>query len=146
MTKFSAVIGRHINKRSFVSMHTGPYRNQDETVIVVDSETNTPIGQVSRKEMNDQSLWTRTSFVFVQNQDEKFVVQVRSMQKEYYPGGIDLAAGGIMSPDETNELNATRELEEELGIVRKTEDMKLISQFRHNISHQWGNIYHVKID
>tara|TARA_B110000305_G_C19146754_1_gene496131 strand:+ start:206 stop:487 length:282 start_codon:yes stop_codon:yes gene_type:complete len=93
----------------------------------VDSETNTPIGQVSRKEYNEKSLWTRTSFVFVQNQDNKFVVQVRSMQKEYYPGGIDLAAGGVMAPDETNELNATRELEEELGIVRKTEDMKLIS-------------------
>ena len=49
------------------------------------------------------------------------------MQKEYYPGGIDLAAGGIMSPDETNELNATRELEEELGIIRDVKEMKLIS-------------------
>ena len=49
------------------------------------------------------------------------------MLKEYYPGGIDLAAGGIMCPDETNELNATRELEEELGVVRDAGDMKLIS-------------------
>ena len=48
------------------------------------------------------------------------------MQKEYYPGGLGLAAGGIMAPDETNELNASRELEEELGIVRKSEDMQLI--------------------
>ena len=45
------------------------------------------------------------------------------MLKEYYPGGIDLATGGIMMPDETNELNATRELEEELGIKRNVEAM-----------------------
>ena len=91
--------------------------------MVVDGETNQPIGQVSRKEMNDNALWTRKSFVFVQDPDGKFVVQVRSMQKEYYPGGIDLAAGGIMGPHESNELNATRELYEELGVKRNAEDM-----------------------
>ena len=31
-----------------------------------------------------------------------------------------------MAPDETNELNAQRELEEEIGIKMNIEDMKLI--------------------
>ena len=31
-----------------------------------------------------------------------------------------------MAPDETNELNAMRELEEELGIARPIEDFKLL--------------------
>ena len=31
-----------------------------------------------------------------------------------------------MDPDETNELNAQRELEEEIGIKMNIEDMKLI--------------------
>ena len=48
------------------------------------------------------------------------------MLKEYCPGGYDLAAGGIMGPDESNELNAQRELQEELGIVRKVEEMILL--------------------
>ena len=111
--------------RSFISEH--PYQGTNETVMIVDGDTNAPIGQVSRQEMNDKGMWTRKSFVFVQNPDGKFVVQVRSMKKEYYPGGIDLATGGIMQPDETNELNATRELNEELGIHRNAQDMKLIT-------------------
>ena len=48
------------------------------------------------------------------------------MTKEYCPGGYALATGGVMAPDETNELNAQRELEEELGVVKTVDDMKLI--------------------
>jgi len=36
-----------------------------------------------------------------------------------------------MGPEETNELNAQRELEEEVGVVRKAEDMKLLEQFKY---------------
>ena len=70
------------------------------------------------------------------------------MTKEYYPGARDLAAGGVMAPDETNELNAQRELEEELGIVRKVEDMQLLAQFLHrnDKASAWGNIFFVKIE
>jgi len=56
-----------------------------------------------------------------------------------------LASGGIMGPDESNEENAQRELEEELGIIRKVEDMKLLKQFKYSDSQAqvWGNIFHV---
>ena len=37
---------------------------------------------------------------------DNFVVQKRSLHKEYCPGAYDLAHGGVMAPDETNELNA----------------------------------------
>ena len=48
------------------------------------------------------------------------------MTKEYCPGGYALATGGVQAPDESNELNAQRELEEEIGIKRAVEDMKLV--------------------
>ena len=53
-----------------------------------------------------------------------------------------------MSPDETNELNAQRELQEEIGITLKVEDMKLIDQFKYSDhrTNVWGNIFFVKID
>lgn len=125
ITKFPSVVGRHTLRRTYISEH--PYQGTNETVMIVDGDTNAPIGQASRQDYNDQALWCRKSFVFVQNPDGKYVVQVRSMLKEYYPGGVDLATGGIMQPDESNELNATRELAEELGIKRNEEDMKLIT-------------------
>ena len=104
------------------------FRNHCEMVLVVDDETNKPVGEATRKEMREQNLWHRSSFVFVQNQKNEFVVSTRTMAKEYYPGGLDLACGGVMAPDETNELNAARELEEELGIVREVEDMVVLEQ------------------
>ena len=41
------------------------------------------------------------------------------MQKDYCPGYIDLAAGGLVSYGDTDiDKSAARELEEELGITR----------------------------
>lgn len=38
------------------------------------------------------------------------------MQKDYCPGYLDLAAGGIVGINEDEDTNAARELNEELGI------------------------------
>ena len=48
------------------------------------------------------------------------------MTKEYCPGGYALATGGVQAPDESNELNAQRELEEEIGVIKKVDEMKLV--------------------
>jgi len=39
------------------------------------------------------------------------------MKKDYCPGYLDIANGGVMGADETDEENAQRELEEEIGIT-----------------------------
>lgn len=51
------------------------------------------------------------------NSKGEFYVQKRSMRKDYCPGYFDLANGGVQAADETDELNAQRELEEEIGIT-----------------------------
>ena len=124
------------------------FRNSGEAVLNVDGDTNEPVGSVSRKDMRGKNLWHRASYVFVENCEGKFVVQIRSMTKEYCPGGYALATGGVMAPDETNELNAQRELEEELGIVKTVDDMKLIKQFKYanQRTSVWGNIFHIKLE
>lgn len=70
------------------------------------------------------------------------------MEKEHHPGCYALATGGVQAPDESNELNAQRELEEELGIVRKESDMQLLDQFRFRDQHSavWGNVFHVRLE
>jgi isopentenyldiphosphate isomerase len=104
-------------------------------------------GKVLRKDMRAKNLWHRSSYIFIETADGKFLVQKRVDTKEYCPGYYALATGGVMGPDETNELNAQRELAEEVGVVRKAEDMKLLEQFKYSDKHTscWGNVFYVKL-
>mmetsp|Transcript_8250 Transcript_8250/g.13813 ORF Transcript_8250/g.13813 Transcript_8250/m.13813 type:complete len:98 (+) Transcript_8250:87-380(+) len=95
-------------------------------VLQVDGESNEVVGEVLRKKMRKENLWHRASYVFVVNSKGQFVVQQRSMIKEYLPGGYALATGGVVGSGETNEFNAQKELEEELGVERKLEEMQLL--------------------
>ena len=59
---------------------------------------------------------------------------------------IDVSTGGIQAPDETNELNAHRELLEEIGIHVPVEELKLLEQFRYDDKARcWGNLFLVKL-
>ena len=53
---------------------------------------------------------------------KKFLVQERSLTKDYCPGCYNLSTGGVFSPGEAKLDNALRELEEETGITVETED------------------------
>ena len=59
-----------------------------------------------------------------------------------------MATGGVQAPDESNELNAMRELEEEVGVSKPIEDFKMVTQFSYqdNRTHVWGNVFHIKLD
>ena len=96
----------HFNKLYKMESNKGDFRNSGELTLIVDSETNQPLGSSTRKEMREKNLWHRASYVFVENSQGNFIVQQRSMTKEYCPGGFALATGGVQAPDETNELNA----------------------------------------
>jgi 8-oxo-dGTP pyrophosphatase MutT (NUDIX family) len=63
------------------------------------------------------------------------------MKKDYCPGYFDLANGGVMGADETDEENAKRELEEEIGI--KDVDLQVLDRVMYEDSNNrvWGNIF-----
>jgi 8-oxo-dGTP pyrophosphatase MutT (NUDIX family) len=65
------------------------------------------------------------------------------MKKDYCPGYYDLANGGVMGAEETNEENAQRELEEEIGITGV--ELKVLKQIKFEDSNNrvWGNIFAV---
>lgn len=127
------------------------FRNADETVLQVNGDTNEPLApphnSVPRRRMRDENLWHRASYVFVETTDRKFVIQQRTASKEYCPSYFAPATGGVMAPDETNELNAQRELAEEIGVERSLEEMVLLDQFRYQDEKTsvWGNVFYVKL-
>ena len=68
------------------------------------------------------------------------------MKKDYCPGYFDIANGGVMGAEETDEENAQRELEEEVGITGV--ELKVIENIKYEDdgNRVWGNIFAVQHD
>ncbi len=64
------------------------------------------------------------------------------MQKDYCPGYIDLASGGVVGINEDEDTSARRELTEELGI--EAPDPKFLFKFRYEdeVSKVWAYVYY----
>jgi len=104
----------------------------NEHVCTVD-EHNVPTPQGNlRSEMRSQNLWHRATYIIIRHEphpaddaddddddNEKkdtILVQKRSDLKDYRPGKLDPAPGGVVGFQESYELNATREIMEEMNI------------------------------
>lgn len=86
-----------------------------ELVQLVD-DYNRPIAAVPRAVMRAHKLLHRATYILVVNSRGELCVQHRAKTKDYCPGMLDLAAGGVVTVGEPFLLSATRELSEELGI------------------------------
>jgi isopentenyldiphosphate isomerase len=73
---------------------------KDEMVIIVDKDDNF-VKVANRKEMRLKNLTHRSTSIFV-NKGDKFLVQKRSMMKEFCPGFLDLTVGGVVAEGEDN--------------------------------------------
>ncbi|MDR5892073.1 NUDIX hydrolase [Halomonas mongoliensis] len=86
-----------------------------ERIQLVDAR-NRPCGSAWRTEMRRFHFWHRATYVVVRNARGEICVQHRTLTKEVFPGGLDLAAGGVVGAGEAEHVAARRELAEELGI------------------------------
>ena len=96
--------------------------------------------------MRAENLWHRASYIFIKNSEGKLYVQKRTMLKDYCPGYFDLSNGGVVGAEETDDENARRELEEELGISGV--ELKCIESkaFSDKDNRVWGNLYSIVYD
>lgn len=89
-----------------------------ELLDIVCENTGVLLGQqVPRNVVIEQSLWCRSTNVFVINQHGEMLVHQRSLEKERHPGVWSTHLGGHVGAGETFETNALKELEEESGIT-----------------------------
>lgn len=87
-----------------------------ELVAIVDEETNAVVGSARRADMRKQRLPHRATYVFVKDARGRLAVQKRTMIKDYCPGYLDPAAGGVVQAGEKYDDNARREVAEEMGV------------------------------
>ena len=88
----------------------------EEIIYVVDEEDKF-VRKATRKEVKQNALMHRTVRVIIHDDEEKFLVQKRSIQKDMFPGYWDIGLAGTVINGASYEETAMRELREELGIV-----------------------------
>ena len=99
------------------------YTDPKEIVIVVDKDDNI-VAYKPRKEAHDNKLLHRTISVLVFNDQNKVMLQKRSMKKDSNPGKWSNATGGHVGKDESYDETAKREIMEELKLDVKPEFFK----------------------
>lgn len=87
----------------------------EEIITLVDRE-NRVIGDTPRNQMNFQNDIHRVTFILVFTQENTLLVQKRTDTKAFCPGYYGITTGGVVAKDESYDLCAERELEEELGL------------------------------
>lgn len=87
-----------------------------ERVAWVDEEDRL-LGALPRAELREKGLIGRCTFILLFNGAGELCVHRRTLSKALYPGFWDVAAGGMVGPDEGYAEAAARELHEELGIA-----------------------------
>ena len=80
------------------------------------NENNEVIKTVTRREMRQEQLPHRASYIAVMDRQNKFLVEIRTLCKDYSPGTFDAVVGGVMQHGEVFVEAAKRELLEEVGI------------------------------
>jgi Isopentenyldiphosphate isomerase len=84
-----------------------------------------PLGTASRAETHALGYWHRSFHCWLTRREEnrRFVrFQLRQAGKDTYPGCYDITAAGHLTAGETTQ-DAVREIEEELGVAARFEDL-----------------------
>lgn len=97
-------------------MSTSTEQIEPEIVTIIDLSDQV-VDSLPRSEVKKIGHTYRVTYILVFNRSGEVLVQRRTDCKDWCPGRFDLAAGGIIQFNESYELSARRELEEELGIT-----------------------------
>lgn len=103
----------------------------EELFDIYDEHLN-PLGTASRSETHAQGHWHRSFHCWLTRREEnrRFVrFQLRQAGKDTYPGCYDITAAGHLAAGETVR-DAVREIEEELGVTARFEDLIPLGETR----------------
>lgn len=89
---------------------------------VVD-ESDKVIGRASRDECHKKGLLHRGVFILVINSEGKILMQKRSMNKDIWPGWWTTSVSGHVDSEESYEVAAKREMNEEIGVSTKIKEI-----------------------
>ncbi|WP_210487448.1 NUDIX hydrolase [Rufibacter aurantiacus] len=96
--------------------------------LAIYDQLNQPLHQnLPRWEVHVLGHWHRTSQIYVLHPQKGYLCHRRSAGKDLFPSLWDVSIGGHLSPGETYESCALRELSEELGISVHPDELELVT-------------------
>ena len=114
-----------------------------EILIDVLDEKGNPTGAKKTKvEVHEGGLWHKAAWVWIYNTKGEVLLQKRSKIKDSHPGLWDISVAGHVDSGEEPLDAAKREVEEEIGITVKSEDLKLVREgkvSKYNPENGWQN-------
>ncbi len=114
-----------------------------EIATIIDLADNVVSGR-PRPEIRLHGLTYRVTYILVFNAAGEILIQRRTPIKDWCPDRYDMAAGGIIQFDESYDLSAKRELEEELGItppLKSEFDLFYDDLIAPVKNRNWGRVY-----
>ncbi|MBR1948784.1 MAG: NUDIX domain-containing protein [Alphaproteobacteria bacterium] len=100
----------------------------DEMIDIYDSEMNM-LGIALKSQAHKEGLWHKVFRCWIISEDGNIWLQLRGADKDLYPNLLDISCGGHLQVGETAKLGGLREMEEELGLHLKEND--LVKLFTH---------------
>jgi isopentenyl-diphosphate Delta-isomerase len=114
--------------------------NKDELLDVVD-ENNNLIEPKPRHVVHSQGLWHRVSHIWIYNFQKQLLCQKRSLLKDSAPGKMEPFFGGHLQVGIEYLDGAKRELNEELGLEFKENDLKLWKIFKNERGKEYQGVF-----
>ena len=97
----------------------------------------------TREEAHKDGLLHKIACVFVVNDDGKIILQKRSQYKKTNPNGWTCSASGHVDAGEDSLTGGLRELEEEIGVKAKEDDLEYIGTVIEKYNHDKSKIAHI---
>lgn len=112
----------------------------DEIIDIV-TENGKPTGKTALKsEAHKNGWWHNTIHLWLYTNDGEILLQQRSRKKDIFPLLWDVSAAGHIDAGEPMEHAAIREVEEELGLQLKPEELTKIGVHKHASTYANGTI------
>lgn len=102
----------------------------DEMIDIYDSEMNL-LGVAMKSQAHKEGLWHKAFHCWIISEDGNIWLQLRGKDKQLYPDLLDISCAGHIQVGEAVKTGGLRELEEELGLHLKEND--LIKMFTHKL-------------
>ena len=98
----------------------------DEMIDLLDEKGNI-IGVQSKKVAYQTGSWHKSIHIYLINNKNEVLLQLRTANKDIYPSTWDISVGGHVDAGEDTIITACRELEEELGIKAQPREFKFLA-------------------
>lgn len=105
----------------------------EEEILNIVNENDEIIGVDTRNNIHENGLLHREIHVWLFNEKKELLFQKRSIDKDTYPGLLDISVAGHVCINEDHKISAIRELFEETGIKASFNDVVFLFKVRRNI-------------